>query len=217
VCDVDQSLPPNSMTTERFMAGPPPEDLPLHLQVEYLQQALILNPVVEAMLDLAEEMHLPDWYLGAGGVAQTVWNLRHGFPAEEGIKDYDLVYFDPTDLSEKARHEVEREVTSRLAMPEVVLDVHNEARVHLWYQERFGRSIDPYRSTEHAIATWPSTASSVGVRRQSDGFVVCAPYGLSDLLGMVARPNKEIVSRDVYQEKVQRWHRRWPRLRVIPW
>lgn len=77
--------------------------------------------------------------------------------------------------------------------------------------------IDPYRSTEHAIATWPSTASSVGVRRQSGSLVVCAPYGLSDLLGMVVRPNKEIVSRDVYQEKVQRWQRRWPRLRVISW
>jgi hypothetical protein len=205
------------MTTEGFMTGPPPEDLPLHLQVEYLREALVRNSVVEAILVLAADMALPDWYLGAGGVAQTVWNLRHGFPAGEGIKDYDLVYFDPTDLSERVRQTVEQEVTTRLAIPAVVLDVHNEARVHLWYQQRFGRRIDPYRSTEHAIATWPSTASSVGVRRQNGSFVVCAPYGLSDLLGMVVRPNKEIVGRDVYQEKTQRWQRRWPRLRVIPW
>jgi hypothetical protein len=162
-------------------------------------------------------MALPDWYLGAGGVAQTVWNLRHGYAAEEGIKDYDLVYFDCTDLSEDARREVEGEVTSRLAMPAVALDVHNEARVHLWYEQRFGRRLDPYRSTEHAIATWPTTASSVGVRRDSERFVIYAPFGLSDLLGMVVRPNKAIVSREVYEEKSQRWKRRWPGLQVISW
>jgi hypothetical protein len=46
---------------------------------------------------------------------------------------------------------------------------------------------------------------------------VFAPFGLSDLLGMVARPNKAIVSRGVYEEKVARWSARWPRLRVVPW
>ena len=47
--------------------------------------------------------------------------------------------------------------------------------------------------------------------------MVCAPFGLSDLLGMVARPNKAIVTRDVYDEKASRWAARWPRLQVIPW
>lgn len=189
MCDADQSMPSDAMGPERFRGGRPPEDMPLHLQIEYLQEALVLNPVAEALLSPAAEMASPDWYLGAGGVAQTVWNLRHGYPAEEGIKDYDLFYFDPTDLTEDARREVEGEIASRLAIPAVVLDVHNEAPVHLWYEQRFGRSIDPYRSTEHAIATWPTTASSVGVRRDRDGFVVSAPFGLSDLLGMVVRPN----------------------------
>jgi hypothetical protein len=31
---------------------------------------------------------------------QTVWNLQRGRPPGQGIKDYDLFYFDPTDLSE---------------------------------------------------------------------------------------------------------------------
>jgi len=217
MCDAGQLMPSHATSAEPFVSGRPPEDMPLHLQIEYLREALSLNPVVEALLSLAAEMALPDWYLGAGGVAQTVWNLRHGFPAEEGIKDYDLVYFDPTDLSEGARREIAGELASRLSIPAVVLDVHNEARVHMWYAQRFGRSIDPYRSTEHAIATWPTTASSVAVRRDTECFVVCAPFGLSDLLGMVVRPNKAIVSRDVYEEKSQRWKRRWRELRVIPW
>ncbi|HUJ65649.1 MAG TPA: nucleotidyltransferase family protein, partial [Acidimicrobiales bacterium] len=86
-----------------------------------------------------------------------------------------------------------------------------------WYGQKFGQAIDPYLSTEDAISTWPTTASSVGVRTGADGFTVCAPYGLADLLGMVARPNKRIVSREVYEEKTRRWAARWPQLTVIPW
>lgn len=194
-----------------------PEAMPIHLQVDYLQDALRQNPVAQKLMAIAAELALPDWYFGAGGVAQTVWNLRHGFEPAEGLKDYDLVYFDPDDRHAEDDEAVERLVGDRLADPGVVLDVKNEARVHLWYAERFGRRVDPYGSTEEAIATWPTTASSVGVRQDDRGFVVCAPFGLSDLLGMVARPNKAIVSRDVYDEKVSRWAARWPRLRVIPW
>jgi hypothetical protein len=194
-----------------------PEATPIHRQVEYLEYALSHNPVAERMLAVAADMNLPNWYLGAGGVAQSVWNLRHGFDAQEGIKDYDLVYFDPDDLGADTEDRLEDEVARRLADRGVAVDVKNEARVHLWYAERFGRRLDPYISTEDAIGTWPTTASSVGVRRDGQGFIVCAPFGLSDLIGMVARPNKVIVTQDVYEEKVSRWAARWPELRVIPW
>ena len=191
--------------------------MPIHGQVEYLEEALKQNPVAQRMLAVATDLELKDWYFGAGGVAQTVWNLLHGLDSAEGIKDYDLVYFDPDDLSVEAEDRLERAVANRVADLKVVVDVKNEARVHLWYQQRFGRHLEPYMSTEEAIATWPTTASSVGVRRDDRGFVVCAPFGLSDLLGMVARPNKAIVTQDVYEEKVSRWAARWPQLRVIPW
>jgi len=194
-----------------------PKDFPLARQIEYLQHALTLNPVAEAVLVLAGEMHLPGWYLGAGAVAQTVWNLRHGFAPAEGMKDYDLVYFDPDDLSAESERRLEAQVAQQLSKFGVLADVHNEARVHLWYEKRFGRYLDPYRSTEEAISTWPTTASSVGVRRDRAGYVVCAPFGLSDLLAMVARPNKAKVSREIYEQKVARWQAIWPKLRVIPW
>lgn len=202
------------------MAGVTPDGIdlaPLDQQIAYLWDALGRNAVVQELLDVAAGMKLPDWYLGASGVSQTVWNLRHGYPAAEGIKDYDLAYFEPSDLSEDSVNRVSRDVAVRLADFGVAIDVHNEARVHLWYGKRFGRDIEQYRSTGHAISTWPTTASAVGVRRDDGGSVVFAPFGLSDLLGMVARPNKVIVSRDVYEEKVARWSARWPLLRVIPW
>ena len=194
-----------------------PEATPMHSQIEYLEEALKQNPIAQTVMTVASELGLRDWYFGAGGVAQTVWNLRHGLEPVDGIKDYDLVYFDPDDLSAEAEDRLEQAVADRLTDLKVIVDVKNEARVHLWYHERFGRRLEPYLSTEEAIATWPTTASSVGVRRDDRGFVVCAPFGLSDLLGMVARPNKAIVTQDVYEEKVTRWATRWPKLRVIPW
>lgn len=190
---------------------------PLHEQSAHLESVLKENGVAQAVLAVAQELDLPDWYFGAGGVSQTVWNVLHGFDASAAIKDYDLVYFNAEDLSAETERKIEAEVVARLRGRDIVVDVKNEARVHLWYQARFGRHLDPYRSTCDAIATWPTTASSVGVRYDGRRFIVCAPFGLGDLFNMIARPNKTIVTRDVYEKKVTRWVEQWPELTVIPW
>lgn len=162
----------------------------------------------------AREFALPSWYLGAGAIAQTVWNQLHGFDPTHGIKDYDLVFFDSHDLS--AENEERIEVTARRDLG-VDVDVKNEARVHLWYDTVFGRTIPPYLSTEHAISTWPTTASSVGARYEEDRFIVCAPFGLRDLFSMTVRANPTLIDRRVYEAKVARWSAMWPRLTVLPW
>jgi hypothetical protein len=187
------------------------------VQIRALETALANSPVTRAILERLEPVLLPSWYLGAGGVAHTVWNQLHGFDATRGIKDYDVVYFDPDDLTAEGEREVERRILELCSDLGLRLDVTNEARVHLWYEHRFGRRIAPYQSSEHAISTWPTTASSIGVRRHAGSLVVCAPYGLSDLLAMIVRPNKTLVDRSVYEEKVERWTKIWPRLTVLPW
>jgi uncharacterized protein len=192
-------------------------DAPVHRQVGALELIVRRNPVVSGILERAPQLQLPSWYLGAGAVTQTVWNVLHGYDPTWGIKDYDLVYFDPDDLSADAERVVERQAGEMLADFGVDVDVTNEARVHLWYPQRFGRSIPPYRSTEDAISTWPATASSIGVRSGDDTFVVCAPFGLRDLFGMVVRPNKAMIDREIYETKASRWAERWPRLTVLPW
>jgi hypothetical protein len=148
---------------------------------------------------------------------QTVWNQLHGLEPTRGVKDYDLVYFDAEDLgaaSERAAGDRAQEAFADLG---VKVDVKNEARVHLWYEGRFGRPVPPYRSTEHAISTWPTTATSIGVRYEADMFVVCAPFGLADLFSMVVRPNRVIVDQAVYEAKTARWATLWPKLSVLPW
>jgi hypothetical protein len=192
-------------------------DATVDQQVRALERAVRRNSVARAILERAPQLRLHSWYLGAGGVTQTVWNLLHGFEPTRGIKDYDLVYFDADDLTAAGEEDAESRAAQLFEDLDMKLDVTNEARVHLWYPARFGRSIPPYRSTEHAISTWPTTASSIGVRSDNGAFVVCAPFGLSDLYAMVVRPNTAIIDRAIYEAKAQRWMETWPKLSVNPW
>lgn len=192
-------------------------DAPLELQVAALEAALRRNAALSEVLSGAGSLRLPDWYIGAGGISQTVWNLLHGFAPETGIVDLDLVYFDPSDLGAEAEKDHEVRAARAFSDLGVKLDVTNEARVHLWYEERFGKKIEPYRSSEHAISTWPTTGSCVGVRPGHGGLVVAAPFGLRDLLAMVVRPNKAIIDQPVFDAKASRWAERWPELTIVPW
>ena len=121
------------------------------------------------------------------------------------------------DLTKTGEDAAEATIAASIDVGTARLDVTNEARVHTWYEQRFGRPLSPYRSTEHAIATWPTTATSVGVRSDDNGFKVCAPFGLTDLFAMVVRPNVTLVSQATYEAKAERWRQIWPRLTVLPW
>ena len=75
---------------------------------------------------------MPDWLLGAGAIAQTVWNARLGFDDGHGIADLDVVYFDP-GADAAADEDAQRKVLARLGARDVRVDVKNQARVHEWY------------------------------------------------------------------------------------
>ena len=160
---------------------------------------------------------LPDCWIVAGCVAQTVWNLACGRPAGSGIKDVDLVYFDPADLSAEAEAGHERRLARYFDDLAVKLDVKNEARVHSWYERAFGYPISPYRSAADAIASFPTTATAVGVRCAHDKFECCAPFGLDDLFALRVRPNKRQITPAIYAAKVERWRSVWLQLTFLAW
>jgi hypothetical protein len=192
--------------------------LPLDQQLAHLRAALTQNKTLTEVLDRAASLALPGWYLVAGALYQTVWNSVTGQPPDAGILDYDLVYFDDSDLSYdaedsviRAAHQVFEELSCRV-------EVRNQARVHLWYEEKFGVPCPPHESAEAAIDTYPITAACLGVRLQADGgWSVYAPYGLSDAFSLVVRPNPALCPRHVYAAKAARWRRQWPTLTVLPW
>ena len=187
------------------------------MSADELAVALRRNQWLWEILERFEEIALPDSWLVAGGIAQTVWNLSCGQPAERGLKDVDLIYFDAADLSFEAEASHERRVRELFRRLPVKLDVKNEARVHLWYEERFGYAIEPYLSSAGAIATFPTTATAVGVRWRRGNWECCTPFGLYDLFSLVVRPNKKQITRAIYEAKVDRWRPIWPGLTFLPW
>lgn len=184
---------------------------------EQLLQMLEKNKSIQIILERAQKMDMPNWYLGAGGIVQTVWNVKHGFDPENGIKDYDLVYYDANDTSYEAEDVFIRIGEKVFKDIPVLVEIKNQARVHLWYEKHFGSPIDQYGSVEESISTWPTTATSVGVRKIDGQHDVYAPFGLDDLFGMVVRANKALITEKIYQDKVDRWIKIWPNLKVVPW
>jgi hypothetical protein len=184
---------------------------------DLLRSVLARSPIVATIIDRWPQIGLPDCWLVAGCLAQTVWNDAFGLPATHGISDIDLVYFDAFDLSEDVEANHAARIRALFADLGLWLDVKNEARVHLWYAEKFGNTLAPYVSTEDAITTFPTTATAVGVQPRSTGLHIFSPHGLSDLLGLIVRPNKKQINRPIYDAKVKKWLARWPGLRVVNW
>ncbi len=175
------------------------------------------NPVNRVLLDRAGQLQLPDWWLSAGALFQTVWNVLDGRDPTAGIRDYDLFYFDP-DLSWAAEDEVIRRAGALFADLDAVVEVRNEARVHLWYEDHFGVPAVPFTSTADAIDHFASTTCCYAVTRRVDGELdIYAPHGFEDLFDQRVRPNPRIAPREVYETKAARWAQEWPRLVVDPW
>ncbi|GAA1167707.1 nucleotidyltransferase family protein [Pseudonocardia alaniniphila] len=176
------------------------------------------NPINGAILDRGPALGVLDWWLTAGAVFQTVWNVLDGRSPGAGIADYDLFYYDASDLSYEAEDAVIRKATALFADLCVTVEVRNEARVHLWYESRFGVPGVRFTSSADAIDHFASTTCCFGVSRTPRGELVdYAPHGYADLFAMRVRPNPLLAPRAVYEAKAQRWQHEWPGLVVEPW
>jgi uncharacterized protein len=185
-------------------------------EAEFLA-AVLRNPHVDEVLRRAGRLGLPDWYLAAGCLYQTVWNVLDGREPTHGITDYDLIYHDDRDLSWDAEDVVIRRCADAFADLGIVVEVRNQARVHLWYEDHFGVPYAPLRTSAEAVDRYAAHACRVAVRRAGDRHEVYAPSGFDDLFGFVVRPNPVAAPRDVYETKAARWAGLWPRLDVLPW
>jgi len=166
-----------------------------------------LMPVLEYLRDAA----LPQWRLVSGCLYGTVWNVLTRRPRGAGIQDYDVIYFDANDLSWEAEDAVIRRVTC--AAP---LQIRNQARVHLWYEQHFGVAYSPLPSADAAMLRYPITVQAIGVRLEPDGRLdVAAPFGVDDIFEMTIRPNPAWPHPPTYKAKAARARRIWPEVRII--
>ena len=176
------------------------------------------DPELMRLLSVLRELALPQWRLVAGCLYQTVWNVLTERPRGTGINDYDVIYFDDRDLSWSAEDAIIRRVAAATEGGVGPVELRNQARVHLWFEERFGTLYPPLASADEAIARYASVAHAVGVRLEPEGRLdVLAPFGLDDIFAMVLRPNFALDNEASHTRKAARVKAIWPEVTVLPW
>ncbi|MCB2107231.1 MAG: nucleotidyltransferase family protein [Rhodobacteraceae bacterium] len=180
-------------------------------------QLCLLNRVNAELIERFPKLGIQDWWLAGGCLFQTVWNLRSGRRAEQGIRDYDILYFSD-DLSEEAERDVIAQTNDLCSDLGADVQVRNQARVHLWYPHKFGVAYPQLSNASEGILNFMCRASAIGLKRTGDEFLdLFAPFGLGDAWNFVVTPNRTIQATAAYREKTARWQAEWPAITVHPW
>ncbi len=172
------------------------------------------NPLNRAILERLPALGLDDVWLVAGSLFETVWNARSDRPLTENIKDYDLFYYDGSDLSweaEDARIQHMKEVFGELAE---VIELKNQARVHLWYADRFGHDYPALTSSRDGIDRFLVAGTCIGLRPAPGGYELYAPFGIGDVADGILRPNPKMLQPELFKVKADNYRARWPWLTV---
>jgi len=171
---------------------------------------IALNEANAAILARWDVLALPNAWLVAGCLFQTIWNVQSGRPAGADIKDYDIFYFDDGDVSGQGEKAAQAHADSVLSDLGITVEVANQARVHLWYPQHFARPCPPLTSSEDGIRRFLVLESCVGVRPHQ-----ChAPYGVDGVYAGTLSPNPLTPYAELFEKKVASYRQRWPHLRT---
>lgn len=184
-------------------------------RADELSDILKASPQVMRVLTTVRGLGLPDWRLFSGAVYQTVWNAVTGRDPAYGLKDFDIGYFDP-DTSWDAEDVFIKRTAEAFDEPlRSAVEVRNQARVHLWFQGKFGEPYEALTGTDEALSRFVAPAFGVGVRLEDDDRItVAAPFGLEDMFAMVIRPNPNRPLAKGWDRVVASTTARWPELTV---
>lgn len=169
------------------------------------------NEINAALLDRLPALGLPDCWLVAGCLFQTIWNLKDNRPPTAGIRDYDVFYCDPADLSYETEDAAIKHLAAATADLGVTVELRNQARVHLWYEQRFGHDYPALASSTDGIDRFLVACTCVGVRCTAGTSAdVYATYGVDDLHAGILRPNPRNHPGSRFAEKADSYRARWP-------
>ena len=190
-------------------------------QYETFISILEKNKDLMAVLDYITELKLPNFYIAAGSVFQTIWNYYDGNDLNFGIKDIDVIYYNNSDLSVEKDLEYYNIINTYIKAKgfNYEVDVSNEARMHLWkIEHNQGDNVEQYKNSEVAMSKWIATVHAIGITKVNDNIKIYAPYGLSDIYSRTIRPIKHNGnSKELYDKKVASWQNRFDNLNIIEW
>ncbi len=189
--------------------------LSLKEQVDLLSEFVM---TIDGMSQILKEIgKLPNAWVGAGIIFQNVWNVLHGYELNTYIKDIDVLYWDESDLSWTSENNHIQSFTETLSNTSIPFDIKNIARVHLWYEERFGIAKAQYQSIQESISTWPVIGACMAMRMNKGNLEFIAPYGFQDMFSLRVRPNKVLVNQTIYENKAIKWKEQSPKLSIENW
>ena len=178
-------------------------------------KTLRADAIVWRAIELARDLDLPDWMIVSGAIYNSVWNNLTGRPSGYGIKDIDLFYHDASDLSWDAEDVVIQRGAAYFAGLPLPVEIRNQARVHLWYAQRFEGSVPAFRSSAHSLAHFASETHAVGVHLGERGLTVTAPFGLDHIFALRMVPNRNHNNRITHAEKALRAKANWPEITIV--
>ena len=185
-------------------------------QRDALEAMIRAEPVLMAVLEGIRD--LPDGLLVAGALYNLVWNRLTGRPALNCVSDIDVFYFDASDLSYEAEDTVIVRLAEHFAHLPLPVQVRNQARVHLWFEQKFGAPFSPLSSSAEMLGRYASKTHAVAARLQDDGSIrIIAPFGLDPIFSFRIEPNYVLPNRPAHDKKAARAKSVWPALTVIPW
>ncbi|MBE1204275.1 nucleotidyltransferase family protein [Aminobacter carboxidus] len=191
--------------------------LPFEDQRQVLLDILLADPIVRPALAAADKLDLPQWMLVSGALYNSVWNRLTGRPAGHGIKDVDLFYFDGSDLSWEAEDAIIRRGTDAFAHLPLPVEIRNQARVHLWFEDHFGSPRAPLGSSAESLEHFASRTHAVGLALVDGTPQVWAPFGLDDIFAFRITPNHRNDNRATHEAKGRRARQMWPEVTVFDW
>lgn len=187
-------------------------------QASALEKILRADAAVWPAIERARALDLLDWMVVSGALYNTVWNRLTGKPAGHGIKDIDLFYHSASDLSWEAEDAVIKRGAAHFAGISPPVEIRNQARVHLWYKQRFGGDVPMFQSSAHSLEHFASETHAVGVHLDRDNrLTVTAPFGLDHIFSFRMVPNRTTDNSRTHTEKAARARTLWPELMVEAW
>jgi hypothetical protein len=175
--------------------------------------AAMANPINAELLARLPRLGLRQCYLTAGCLFQATWNRLSGQPAAWGVKDYDVFYFDGDDLSWEAEDAVIRHSQALLGDLAANVEVRNQARVHLWYRQRFNASCPQLTSARDGIDRYLIACTCIGIDVATGELY--APYGLQDVYDGRLCANPRNNQSALFRQKAESYRSRWPWLRIV--
>lgn len=183
-------------------------------QEAFVLDAVLANPLHGEILNRVAGLGLPDCAIMAGSIYKAVWNRLTGRPADHGINDYDLAYFDASDLSAESEDAIAHQVAGLFDDLGIEVEACNQARVHIWFNQQYGTDRPPLVSTEDAVRHFASRTHSVALALGPDGApCLIAPFGYDELLSLHVKPVANLAGADAWNRKCAAQKAVWPELR----